>query len=419
MAEKAGKYGCIERNRLDDMVQVMYENFSSLRLFMEGPAQHKKVRQLNKLMADYGVDVLDGCETRTDWRFIKKEEDRFCNLFGNGQPTCGSHALNMNNHQIKRDQWGGTCITASGRFPSFVTLTGADTTGLGRWSWIYIGGGGKLTRVIVAYQPCSPKNRRTMGETVWDQHLCYFESRGEPRDPRSMIHHDLISLLRQWKGARDEIMLLGDFNKNVYLGPIARSLSSEELRMGETCQQTTGEMLPATHSQGRYPINAVFCTAGLVCTAITLLPSRVGVGDHWIFVLDFASETILGNMFPRVIPLARRLLNCASDKIRNNYIAVLNQLLNRHLMFKKMLCIDRASNHLSPAIVQLRMNKVDMELEQFMKSAEMDSHGYKRSNIEWLPYSSMWIHQWWLLKWVQTLLSSKTHDPCNLHECST
>ncbi len=215
---------------------------------MEGPAQHKKVRQLNKLMADYGVDVLASCETQADWQFVKKEEDRFCNLFGKGQPTHGSHASNINDHKIKRDQWGGTCVTASGQFASIVTLTGANTTGLSRWSWIYVGGGGKSTRLIVAYQPCSPKNRRMMGETVWDQHLCYFESRGESQDPRSMFHHNLISLLWQWKGDGDEIMLLGDFNKNVYLGPIACSLSLEELRMGEICQLTTGEMLPATHS---------------------------------------------------------------------------------------------------------------------------------------------------------------------------
>ncbi len=179
LGEKAGKYGWRERNRPDDVVQVMYKNFSSLGLFVERPARHKKVGQLNKLMADYGIDVLAGCETWTDWQFIKKEDDRFCNLFDNGQPTPGSHTLNINDYNIKRDQWGGTGVTASGRFASFVTLQGAETTGLGRWSWIYVGGGGKLTRVIVAYQPCSPKNRRTMGETVWDQHLCYFKSRGE------------------------------------------------------------------------------------------------------------------------------------------------------------------------------------------------------------------------------------------------
>jgi hypothetical protein len=146
---------------------------------MEGPARHKKVRQLNKLMADYGDDVLAGCKTWTDWRFIKKEDNRFHNLFGNGQLTHGSHASNISDHKIKRDQWGDTCITASGRFASFVTLTGANTMSLGRWSWIYVGGRGKLTSVIVVYQLCSPKNRRTLGETVWDQHLCYFKSRGE------------------------------------------------------------------------------------------------------------------------------------------------------------------------------------------------------------------------------------------------
>jgi hypothetical protein len=134
------------------------------------------------------------------------------------------------------------------------------------------------------------------------------------------------------------------------------------------------------------------------------------MGDHRVFVLGCASEIILGDVFPWVILLARCLLNCASDKTKNNYIAVLNQLSNRHLMFKKMLRIDRASNHLSPAIVQLCMNKVDMELEQFMKLAEMDSHKYKRNKIEWSPYSSVWIHQRWLLKQVKTFLSGKTCD---------
>jgi hypothetical protein len=65
------------------------------------------------------------------------------------------------------------------------------------------------------------------------------------------------------------------------------------------------------------------------------------------------------------------------------------------------------------------MNKVDMELEQFMKLAEMDCHKYKHSNIEWSPYSSVWIHQRWLLKRVQTFLSGDTCDPLNLFcKCS-
>jgi hypothetical protein len=88
-----GGYGRIAREKPDDVVWVMYKNFSSLGLFMGGPLQHRKVQQLNNLMSNYRVNVLVGCEIRTDWHFVTNEEDRFCNLFGNGQQTQGSHSL--------------------------------------------------------------------------------------------------------------------------------------------------------------------------------------------------------------------------------------------------------------------------------------------------------------------------------------
>jgi hypothetical protein len=59
---------------------------------------------------------------------------------------------------------------------------------------------------------------------------------------------------------------------------------------------------------------------------------------------------------------------------------------------KKFLRIDKDSDHISPAQVQLRMNRVDIELEQFMKSAKADSYKYKPNNIEWSPYAGVWIH---------------------------
>jgi hypothetical protein len=46
----------------------MYENFSSLSLFLTGPMHHKKIHQLYKLMSDYGVNILVGCKTQTYWR---------------------------------------------------------------------------------------------------------------------------------------------------------------------------------------------------------------------------------------------------------------------------------------------------------------------------------------------------------------
>jgi hypothetical protein len=122
-------------------------------------------------MSDYGVDVLAGCKTKTDWHFVINEEDRFCKLFSNGQPAQGSHASNINDNKIKQDQWGGTCITAARQFSFFLTEVGTDLSGLGHWPWIYIGEGSNLTRINVAYQPCNKKKRKTMGKMMWNQHL--------------------------------------------------------------------------------------------------------------------------------------------------------------------------------------------------------------------------------------------------------
>jgi len=189
--------------------------------------------------------------------------------------------------------------------------------------------------------------------------------------------------------------------------------------MKEVCHLTTGIPLPPTHNRGTVPIDAVFGTVGLMVTSVALFPSRTGVGDHRVFLIDVSSDSILGDVFPRVIPAAGRLLNCGSDKIKNNYIKVLTQLSNtRHLIFKKLLVVDWESIGNSSARVQLEMNKIDQELEQFMKSSEQHCHKYKRMHIEWSPYAGVWLHQRWLLVRVERYLSGKTRDPRNLfREC--
>ncbi len=79
----------------------MYKNFLSLSLFATRTGRHKKIQQINKLMGDYGVDILAGCETCTDWQFATSKEDKFHNLFEWGQQTQGVAAHNINDGKIK------------------------------------------------------------------------------------------------------------------------------------------------------------------------------------------------------------------------------------------------------------------------------------------------------------------------------
>ncbi len=92
-----------------------------------------------------------------------------------------------------------------------------------------------------------------------EQHTRYFKARREVRNPRQMFLVDLLSLLQRWKVAGDEILLVGDFNENVYTGMLAEALEQDKFRMLEVCQRTTGLLfhhpitegwLQSTHSLG-------------------------------------------------------------------------------------------------------------------------------------------------------------------------
>jgi hypothetical protein len=58
--EGSGVYGGILRDKLNNVVWLMYANFSSLGMFALGPSCHKKVRRLNKPIQEYGVNLLAG-----------------------------------------------------------------------------------------------------------------------------------------------------------------------------------------------------------------------------------------------------------------------------------------------------------------------------------------------------------------------
>jgi hypothetical protein len=112
----------------------------------------------------------------------------------------------------------------------------------------------------------------------------------------------LISLLQQWKHAGDKIVLLGNFNKNVYTGALAAALSSDNLCMHELCRRITDDLLPHTHTRGTVPIDVVFCTAEINGVAVALLPSQIGMGDHRVFMIDIMSTSMMGDVFPWVLP---------------------------------------------------------------------------------------------------------------------
>ena len=194
-----------------------------------------------------------------------------------------------------------------------------------------------------------------------------------------------------WKSAGKEVILLGDFNGNVYTARFAKHLVKDDLRMSEQCLKTNGVKLPGTFVTGTQPIDGCFATAGVECTNTCILPRYVGIGDHRCFILDFTSASLLGDVFPKIVTAKGRKLHCQSERLIRNYNKVLNQLCDRHQIFKKLLDIRKLSPLLTTSEFLLLVSKWDKEFEDYMRSAENQCNSFKDDCIEWSPKAGVWV----------------------------
>ena len=121
------------------------------------------------------------------------------------------------------------------------------------------------------------------------------------RSSRSTFFDQLIAQLVGWKNSDANIILLGDFNENVYTVPIAKHLALPDLNFNERCLKCTSVHIPPTFRDGVIPINAIYATAGIKSVNAFILPHKGGIRDQRCFILDFTSSSIIGTKFPNIV----------------------------------------------------------------------------------------------------------------------
>jgi hypothetical protein len=66
-----------------------------------------------------------------------------------------------------------------------------------------------------------------------------------------------VDNIKQWKSIDNDIVLMGNFNKNIYTGRLARRLAQNDINMIEVCHHHTGVPIPPTFQRGSVPINEI------------------------------------------------------------------------------------------------------------------------------------------------------------------
>lgn len=182
------------------------------------------------------ADVHAGCEVQVDWSLLGHGNPKNHDLFAPPEDRKSVVAWNTQ-EQSAPSQVGGVAMMVTGLVSNYTKPNssndgrGRDPRGLGRWCSLLMEGSCGPARLVTYYRPHGPT--KTEGEilkglrepkdvtkvslSAWAQQKRYYKAKGMfAADPRSEADNDLLHQLRKWKQQNEEIILLGDFNQNVY-----------------------------------------------------------------------------------------------------------------------------------------------------------------------------------------------------------
>jgi hypothetical protein len=176
--------------------------------------------------------------------------------------------------------------------------------------------------------------------------------------------------MRQWRQAEERLILCLDANENIYLGELGWELTDlHGLGMKEVVGDNTTWQLGATYFRGSAPIDTVWVTSDVAVVNACVMPVGYGVGDHCLFVVDFATALLVGTgCSQQIVQPALHRLNTRIARCALRYNKAFQRNILRHCLLGRMVKVDTSKK--PKAEIAAALNKLDKEGEAYMKHAE-------------------------------------------------
>ena len=252
-------------------------------------------------------------------------------MFNGGETDLRAISSHNIHESVGKYQEGGTAVLSYKHLLQHVDSKGSgrDDLGLGRWTHMrFVGEDRIVTRIICGYSPCA--NKKKDSGTVYQQHRRHLINKlKDVTCPRVRFREDLIRQLEKWRKDGERLILCLDANEHIYRGEFGRQITNRDgLGMKEVVGEFTARQLGATYFRGSEPIDGVWTTGDITVTNACVMPVGFGVGDHRLFVIDFATTTLVGSPTTTVVRPALRKLNTKIHGCADRY----NKNLRRNIL---------------------------------------------------------------------------------------
>ncbi len=149
-----------------------------------------------------------------------------------------------------------------------------------------------------------------------------------------------MAQLSKWRSEGDKLTVCLNTNEHIYRKALGKSLTNiEGLEMKEVVGEFTGKAISSMFFGGSKPIDRIWATSDITICKAAIMPAGYGIGDDRLFVIDFASNDIIGMTSPKVVCLASRRLNTKLPCVPVEYSRLLEEMVIKHCLIE---CIGKA-----------------------------------------------------------------------------
>ncbi len=161
-------------------------------------AREFKIASTEKLIPKYNINLCLFMELNFNWSKVNSSANLASWFREEKREMCctTAHKTQEFDELFGRHQLGGVGMVCRHEFLQYARLPSADPRGLGRWySWSFDCNPTHLTRILVAYQPCSCKVEGL--KMVYQQHVRYIQAIGLQCNPVKLFDHDLRKQIKE------------------------------------------------------------------------------------------------------------------------------------------------------------------------------------------------------------------------------
>jgi len=358
-------------------------------------------RATTQAALDLQADILCLQETNTNWSHNTNTNIK--SIFNNTPYRQCRIATSASTDPTSLPyQPGGTLTAALGHWTSKAHSAGADTTGMGRWSYVTLHGENNKRYTFLSGYRVGPQAPQLGHNTTTDQQYRILTKQGQhDPNPRSQFIKDLINQVNQWRQQGHEVMCCLDANEDVETLPDTDGLAllyneTDLVDIHQYCHPHSPR--PATHQCGSRPIDICLASPAFIpaLTGTYILPfgqPHSMPGDHRTIGIDLDPMILFGHKAPSEKFRIQRGVNSNAFPTVKLFSQLVSEQWERQnidscvtqLMAKTTFSMDDHD----------QLEQLDREITQILVKADKKCNKYR--DAPWSPelHQAFLQHRYW------------------------